>query len=190
MKRKVYIKSEFETAYLVNGVFGESIPPFETDPDSVFYITLLPLKAALLPYTVKITGGIPQNNRDLAIVYSLPKGINEITFKPRLNYVYSPQGVALRNTSKDYGQNTAARCFFLIKSGDFNEARKYMSGSLKSLKDEELKKYFEGYVDAMHNSYYGDYKNSLILVDNNGCGHLFDIAFTDGLIDNFSLIEF
>ena len=57
MNINLHIKNDFPAVYMLNGVFIESGRRIVIRRDEVTYVTVLPLSAALLPYTVKLAGG-------------------------------------------------------------------------------------------------------------------------------------
>ena len=62
----ITIKTEFESVFLLNGVFSECLKPFLYPINEALYITVLPLEAQLLPYTIKTIGAKALCNPSLA----------------------------------------------------------------------------------------------------------------------------
>ena len=71
MIKNLYVKSDFEAVFLINGAFTECAESISIDDEAVYFITALPLNAAFLPYTVKLAAAEVRSNPELAKVYSL-----------------------------------------------------------------------------------------------------------------------
>ena len=74
MDKNLYIKSDFEAVYLINGAFTEGTGKIAVDDEEVYFVTVLPLSAAFLPCTVKLTAMKVRSNPELARLYALPSG--------------------------------------------------------------------------------------------------------------------
>ena len=81
----------FECVTLINGAFNERPAALSYPSASPLYITLLPLRAILLPYTVRLIGGKVASNAELARSFEAGADRYIITFDERHNYVYSPR---------------------------------------------------------------------------------------------------
>ena len=177
MESEFTVTAGFETVYLINGAFAEN-PVFRFDPDEVLYITVLPLSAHLLPYTVKIVSGTVRSNRELAVCARLGGGYF-VRFMPRYAYMYG----AGRQAQADGGGSVPARFFALVKEGRLPEARALMTKELSSsVTDADLSAFFDGYTAAIENA------GKVYLLDENSVGTEYRFALSASLIDNIEEI--
>ena len=148
MKIQYAFAPEFECVMLINGAFNEKPAPIAYPAASPLYVTLLPLKALLLPYTVKLLGGKPASNAELARSCEIAADRFIVGFSERHNYVYSP--VAAETPPK----GAAQRLFRLVKAGDTEGARKLMTRELsESVDDAALTEFFAPYSEIIENRY-------------------------------------
>jgi len=182
MEINLKIAAEFDAVYLVNGELSES-SEFSYGQDDVVYITILPLDAALLPYTLKMVGGGVKNNSALAKSYRLNAGEYHLKLLPRYNYIYSVENTAASNS---YAANFAPaskpqRFFDLVIKKKLAAARELLSDDLnQSIDDASLGAFFAGFFDMVPGSATGDY----YLINRDNCGVLYNFALVGGLIDN------
>lgn len=175
----MYIKSDFETVYLINGVFTEGTGKIAVDDEEVYFVTVLPLSAAFLPYTVKLTAMKVRSNPELARLYALPSGDTLLRLLPRYAYVYSP-------APRPFPEQSAlpVPAFFrAVKNGDFTEARRYLTAGLSSAADDEtLAAFFDGYTEI-----FPDPENApdvFYLSGDDGTATGFRFRIRSGLIDD------
>lgn len=144
MDKNLYLKCDFEAVFLINGAFVDRPGKIAADDEEAYFVTVLPLSAALIPYTVKISAMKVRSNPDLCRLYALPTGDVLLRFHPRYAYVYSPSP---RNFPEPSAHPVPA-FFRAVKNGDFTEARRYLTRGLSSAADDEtLSSFFDGYVD-------------------------------------------
>ena len=115
----------FECVTLINGAFNERPAALSYPSASPLYITLLPLRAMLLPYTVRLIGGKVASNAELARSFEAGADRYIITFDERHNYVYSPRTPVTHPPT-----DPAERFFRAVKSGDVGLARGMMTKEL------------------------------------------------------------
>ena len=181
MKINLFLRPRFDSVYLVNGTFSDR-GGVTIQSDRVTYITLLPLCAALLPYTVKLCGIRPDSNEGLVKVTRLGDTEAVIRFAPRYNYVYCPDPP----TPKEKETDCAIRFFGCVESGDYSAARALMTPELSStVTDDSLGEFFAEYDDIVLNDGFTD-GGGYYLVRKNGGATLFDFTRKNGLIDDIT----
>lgn len=179
MKINLYLRPEFESVYLINGTFTDR-NGVTVKSDCVTYITLLPLCAALLPYTVKLCGIRPDSNKGLVKVTPLCDGEAIIRFAPRYNYVYCPDPPAPKEKETD----CAVRFFACVHNGDYAAARSLMTPELSAtVTDDALGEFFSDYDEAIKNDGFAP-GGGYYLVKKSGGATRFDFTQKNGLIDD------
>lgn len=180
-------ESSFPAVYTVNGVFFESLTRLKAELSDSIFITLFPLDAVYLPYTVRIGGGEIFANAPLAKQYKLRDDRFLIRFLPRFNYVYSPVGHSAPNEKG----SVVKRLFEEVKERDLTAARALLTEELsKSVDDNSLLEFFDGYLDIVdNNGYVRTSGNTFFLIpDSGGTASLFRAQLKDGLVDNIEEI--
>lgn len=183
-----YFDCCFPTVYLVNGVFFENVSALKSAPGDSLYITLLPLDAVYLPYTVRVGGSEIYANSALCKLYKLPGGRVYVRFLPRFNYVYSP----VRHDVKPTSPSAAKRMFDAVKAANIPAVRSLLTPALSaSVDDNSLLEFFDGYSDVLENNgYVPAGKDTFFLIPDDGStATLFKAEFKDGLIDNISEVR-
>ena len=138
----------FDCVTLLNGAFNERPSPVAYPAASPLYVTLLPLDAMLLPYTVKLLGGKAASNGLLASVVEASPERYVVSFSERHNYVYSPV------LSPQPARNAPERLLVLVKSGDVASARRLMTDELaRSVTDEAITGFFAPYSHIAENPF-------------------------------------
>ena len=183
MECKIYIKTDFNSVFLLNGTFCEKVDNFNYDCANPLYITVLPLNAHLLPYTVKVLKGKVLNNETLCACFLNNERVF-IKLMPRYNYIYNSI-----KTETTTGNSITEKLFKAVKNNNLISARKLLTASLSdSIDDTALNAFFADYtaiikddftpinLDSAASGYY------LIDSENNGTLYYFDVK--DGLIDN------
>lgn len=161
MKIKYGIMSESECVWLVNGTFKDYINIIEYPSESPLYLTLFPLKAIYLPYTVKLLSGRVLCNNDLADSYEVGEGYFIVRFKERHNYVYSP----VTPHEHKPPQGIVPRFWKSVKSGELDDARRLLTKELSdSVDDDSLIAFFAPYRDLIPNPF-SDFKCSYFLIN-------------------------
>ena len=112
---ELHIKSEFDCVYLINGELAERADAVCVAEFDVVYVTVLPLRLNLLPYTVRLCGAENVSGE----VYSgirLDENNYLLSLSPRYMTVYcaAPPSVA--------PSSPIARLFSLVKNGDLGSA--------------------------------------------------------------------
>lgn len=149
MKIQYAFAPRFECVMLINGAFNEKPAPVTYPSSSPLYVTLFPLKALLLPYTVKLLGGKAMSNTELASSCEIAADRFIIGFAERHNYVYSPKAV-----EETPIKGLPPRLFALVKAGDFESARKLMTRELsESVDDAAIAEFFAPYSGIIENPY-------------------------------------
>ncbi len=150
MSLTYYVKTSFNAVFLINGAFVEKPSAIKYDSDQPLYVTVLPLKAVLLPYTVKLLGGRVVANEELCSCYKISDDGVLVVLRERHNYVYS---VAKKRVEND---GELGEFFALVKLGDIAKARLMLTDELShSLTDEALISFFEPYEAVIKNVYDG-----------------------------------
>lgn len=181
-----YIEADFDCAFLINGAFREQAGLFKYPASSPLYVTVLPLSAVLLPYTVKVVGGRTVGNENIAGCYAAGSSRYILKLKARHNYVYSP----VAPVSTTHGKGAAHDLFIAVKSGDTSAARALMTGSLSaSIDNESLLAFFSAYSDIIANRFSDIGANYLLVAGDKKC-EAFNFAFSGNLIDNIEQIDF
>ena len=166
---------------LLNGSFVQTASSVRYASEDSLYVTVLPLEAVYLPYTVQIIGGKAVTNRSLAVCCDMGENHWYIELKPRYAYVYS------QTISKATAPSSApARLLEFIREGNYAGARTLMSEDLnKSVSDEALTDFFDG-VTAVRENIYTPQKGWL-LIRSDGKADRCDITVRGGLIENIVL---
>jgi hypothetical protein len=145
------------------------------DDDRVYYITVFPLNAVFLSYTVKTIGNNVYTNKDLCIKVSAKDEIY-LLFCKRYPYVYSPT---------PFSSNTGlvSDFFSLVKQNRIDKARSFLSESLsKSVSDDALRGFFEKYEYIVKT----DEKDLWLLATKDGVGEYFNFVIKNAMIDDIS----
>ena len=178
-----YFECEVPSVYLVNGVFFESVSALKSSLSDSLYITVLPLDAVYLPYTVRIGGGEIYANSALTRLYKLRRDRYYVRFAPRYNYVYSPVSHSVREREG----SIATRLFNALKKSDVAAARALLSPELSaSVDDNSLLKFFDGYTDIVENNGFLPSASDcfFLIPSDNSIATTFKVQYKNGLIDN------
>lgn len=168
-----------DSVLLLNGSFVQSAASVRYDSDSPLFVTVLPLEAINLPYTVEILGGKAVTNGSLALCCDMGDGHYYIELKPRSAYVYSQS----EQTPAAHYASVPAQFFAFVREGNFAAARSMMTGELsESLTDTAIRDFFEG-VTAIRENNFTPRKGYLMIKDD-GTAHVCDITLKGGLIEN------
>ncbi len=171
---KTVLKSDFECVYSVNGRIVEG-GVIDLEPNSVYYVTVFPLNAVFLPYTVKTIGNKVCCNNDLCVKVCAKDRVY-LLFCKRYSYVYSP-------TPFSEEHDTVGTFFACVKQNKTDRARTLLSQSLsKSVSDDMLKGFFEKYEYILKT----DDDDKWLLATKKGEGEYFTFSIKHGLIDDIS----
>ena len=174
-----YIK---DSVLLLNGSFVQSATSVRYDSDDPLFVTVLPLSAAYLPYTVQIVDGKAVSNADLAVCCDMGGGHRYVELKPRYAYVYSPSSPSTVKTSV----SLPSQLLEFVKEGNFSAARLLMTKRLsEAISDEALREFFGGAVAVRENIYTP--RKGYLLVKSDGTAPYCDVSMRDGLIDDISV---
>ncbi len=175
---ELHIKSSFDCVYFVNGEFFEKCDTLETDEFDVIYVTVMPIKPTLLPYTVRLTGA-GNIFSDLYDGMRLDENNFLLCLKPRYMIVYGSapkkQPVVL--------PSPISRLFSLVKDGDLAGAYAMLSDDLKSTVDKSgVAGFFAGF-DRLEECFWKD-GTDFYLIDANGVARAHSYSMKDEFIDN------
>lgn len=166
---------------LLNGSFVQTAAAVRYEKSEPLFVTVLPLDAALLPYTVEIIAGKAVHNAALATCCDLGNEHYYIELRPRCAYVYSPANIPPVASAA----SVPAQLLAFVQSGNFAAARSMLSPALgESITDDALADFFEG-VTAVRENTFTPQKGWLLLKDN-GTASVCRIDFVNGLIENIT----
>ena len=173
---RLTIKTDYDAVFTVNGSFTEARRPLSLRRDEVYYITVYPLCAVFLPYTVKIAGGKVASNLNLASVYELDGKDFALKLLPRYAYVLF--------SDKEHTENDLSlpvKFFSALRNGEISSARAMLTAELSSsVDDNALASFFEGFTDIVEN------EGKFFLVDGHGKGSLYRFILKANLIDDIT----
>ena len=164
-------------SYLINGDFVETANRLTMSEYDIVYVTALPLKHSLLPYTVKLCG-TESITTELATGIRLDADNYLLILSPRYMTVYvSAQNVPSQGSH-------ISRLFSLVKAGDLAAAHAMLSDTLKSSIDRnDLASFFSDY-EKIAECTWASGENKFYLIDKNGASRLHSYALKDGFIDD------
>jgi hypothetical protein len=173
---RLNIKTDYDAVFTINGSFTEGRKTLSLSNDEIYYITVFPLNAALLPYTVKLANGFVASNDDLARVCEISTTQRILKFSPRYAFVYA-------SGSENHIKETSLplRFFNAVKTGNLSEARSFLSTDLSSsVSSDALSSFFDDYFDLIEND------GKFYLVDGNGKASKYRFTIKENLIDDVS----
>lgn len=177
----MHIQSEFECIYMINGEFCEQADCIHMSEYDVVYVTVLPLKHSLLPYTVKLCG-TENVKTELALGLRLNQDHYLLSLSPRYLIVY---GTAQKPAPP---KSHIARLFALVKSGDISAAYAMLSDELKSsISKDTLNAFFDGYVKIAECEW--ERGNKFYLIDKNNAARLHTYTLKNEFIDDITECE-
>ena len=175
---ELHIQSEFECIYLINGEFCEHADSINMSEYDVVYVTVLPLKHSLLPYTVKLCG-TENVKTELALGLRLNPDHYILSLSPRYLIVY---GTSPKPTPP---KSHIARLFALLKSGETSAAYAMLSDELKGVINKDtLSAFFHDYEKLIECTW--EKGNKFFLIDKNNAAHLHTYALKNEFIDDIS----
>ena len=175
---ELHIQSEFECIYLINGEFFEHADSITMSEYDVVYVTVLPIKPQLLPYTVKFCG-TENVKTELALGIRLSPDHYLLSLSPRYIIVYGSAPKPIPPKSH------IARLFALVKSGETAAAHAMLSDELKSsITKETLSAFFDDYEKLIECDW--EKSNKFFLIDKNSAAHLHTYALKNEFIDDIS----
>lgn len=177
----LHIKSEFECVYLINGELFERADCLSFSEFDVIYMTVLPLKTTLLPYTIKLSCAENLTN-ELYSGIRLDERNYLLSLTPRHMTVYASTKATLPPLS-----SPIARLFSLIKNGDLTAAYAMLSEPLRQTIDKpDLNDFFAGFERIAECDWEEktDDGTRFYLIDKNGAAKLHSYTLKDEFIDN------
>lgn len=164
---------------LLNGSFVQTAASVRYDADEPLYVTVLPLDATYLPYTVELIDGKTVSPTPLVTCSDMGEGHRLIELALRSAYVYSPSASAVPPPPP----GALAQLLSFVHSGNFAAARAMMSPELSdSVTDSALADFFDGVVSVRENIYTSE--GGYLLVRNDGTAARCEITVRGGLIEN------
>ncbi|MDE7406257.1 MAG: hypothetical protein K2M89_05235 [Clostridiales bacterium] len=175
---ELHIQSEFDCIYMINGEFYEYADCVNMSEYDVVYVTVLPLKLSLLPYTVKLCGA-ENVSSELALGLRLSPDHYLLSLSPRYMTVYSAAPKPAPPKSH------IARLFSLIKSGETQAAYAMLSDELKAgISKDTLTAFFAEYEKLIECNW--EKGNKFFLVDKNNAARLHAYTLKNEFIDDIS----
>ena len=179
---ELHIKSKFDCVYLINGEFFERAHSLGISEFDIIYVTVLPIKHTLLPYTVRLEGARTVHS-ELYDGIRLSDKHYLLTLEPKYMTVYSCNRQDVLSQP-----SPVSRLFTLIKNGDAFTAYAMLSESLKSTVDKNgLISFFDGF-ERIEECFWEE-EPLFYLIDTNGVAHLNKYTLDGGFIDNIEEIE-
>lgn len=167
---------------LLNGSFVQSATAVRYPKEEPLFVTVLPLNAMYLPYTVEILGGKAVHNASLALCCAMDNEHYYIELKPRSAYVFSPAALPPLRSSP----SAPAQLLSFVKDSNFVAARALLSPRLgETVSDEALADFFDGVVAVRENAFTP--QKGWLLVKEDGTAPVCEIEFSHGLIENITV---
>ena len=191
--KQIFIKTDFGCVFFLNGAFAESANGFNYPADTPIYITVMPLEAHLLPYTIKMLEATALNNQNLVASFLFEDKIF-IKMMPRYNYIYENSGAIKAGATAS--ASVAEKLFWAVKQQDFVLAKSLCTeGLLNTIDEGGLSAFFEPFTailkdefgieklekDILNNYALGE---PYYLIDNNHNATILYFELQDKLIDN------
>ncbi len=173
MDINIVLLPETESVYLLDGRFFEG-DFFVTAPDEVVYITVLPLDARFMSYTVKLIGGKVASGREVALMCKIGEGDYALKLGARYSFIFSSE-------HKNVSEDMCCRFFYNVKGKHFALANEQLSPSLSGISEKDLNAFFADFTDIIK------VKDKYFLIDASAVGHECVFAFKGGKIDNISV---
>lgn len=173
MDINIVLLPETESVYLISGRFFEG-DSFVCSSNDVIYLTVLPLDARFLPYTVKIIGNAVSSNEGIAFMCKIGEDRYALKLGLRYSFIYS---AGHRNLSDDI----CSRFFYFVKGKHFGSASELLGSGLTGVGEDDLAAFFKDYSEILK------VKDRYFLMDGHGVGHECVFAFKGGKIDNISI---
>lgn len=173
---ELHIQSEFDCIYSINGEFFERADSLTMSEFDVVYITVFPLKASLLPYTVKLNGA--ENIRsDLVRGTRLSSEHYLLLLSPRYITVYGSAKKAPPPL------NPITRLYADVKSGNIDGAYAMLSAELRASIDKNVLADFFADSERIAECPW-ESGNKFYLIDKNGNAKLCLYTVKDEFIDD------
>ncbi len=172
MDINIMLLPETESVYLIGGGFFEG-DSFVCSLGEVVYLTVLPLDARYLPYTVKLIGNKVASNEGVAFMCKI--GENEYALKLGLRYSF-----IFSAKHSNMPGDMCCRFFYYVKGKHYASAFELLSSGLV-MGERDLEAFFNEYTEIFK------VRDRYFLMDDRNVGHECVFAFKDGKIDNISI---
>jgi hypothetical protein len=167
---------------LLNGSFVQSAAAVRYEKNEPLFVTVLPLNATYLPYTVEILGGKAVTNAALAVCCAMEREHYYIELKQRSAYVFSPDAMPPVQSAP----SLPAQLLRFVREQNYAAARLLLSPRLsETITDNALGDFFEGVIEVRENTFTP--QKGWLLVKDDGTAPICDIEFADGRIDNVTV---
>lgn len=179
---ELHIKSDFDCVYLINGELAERADTVCVSEFDVVYVTVLPLRLDLLPYTVRLCGADNTSGE----VYSgvrLDENHYLLSLSPRYMTVYGATPTPVAPASP------IARLFSLVKNGDLGSAYAMLSEELRSNIDKNDLNGFFADFERIAECTWENGGSRFYLIDKNGGAKLHSYSLRDEFIDDIVEVE-
>lgn len=165
---------------LLNGSFVQSATAVRYNDDDPLFVTVLPLEAVYLPYTVEFLGGRAVTNQNLAVCCAMGDHHYYIELLPRSAYVYShspERQIAPQPLS------VPMQLLHFLRESNFAAARSLLTPSLSdTVSDEALADFFDGVRFIRENTFTP--QKGYLLIKNDGTAPRCEITMRNGRIEN------
>ena len=164
---------------LLNGSFVQSAAAVRYESGEPLFVTVLPLEAMYIAYTVAILDGKAVTNAQLAVCCDMGGGHKYIELRPRSAYVYAPS----YKVHAAPVPSVPAQLLSYVREANFSAARTLLSPELsESISDEALADFFAG-VTAVRENVFTPQKGWLFLKED-GTASVCAIDMRGGIIEN------
>ncbi|MBD5130977.1 MAG: hypothetical protein HDT28_00040 [Clostridiales bacterium] len=175
---ELHIQTDFDCVFNINGEFVERCDSLQMQEYDVVYVTVLPLNAGMLPYTVKLVA-TESLKTPLACGIRLSPEHYLLLLAPHYPVVYG----CAPNKTPTAPISPITRLFSLIKNCEENSAYAMLTDNLKRDIDKKtLIGFFDGYERIAECSWKND--GEFYLIDKNGNAKLHSYTVKDGFIDD------
>ena len=168
---------------LLNGSFVQTAGSVRYEQSEPLFVTVLPLNAQYIQYTVQLLGGKAVSNAPLTYCCNMGNGHYYVELLPRSAYVYSPE-----HKSAPEPTDAPNMLLNLIKSGNIAAARSLLTPELsESISGESLADFFKGVVAVRPNTFTPE--KGYLLIKEDSSAPIANITYRNGLIDDRSTNE-
>lgn len=172
-----------DSVLLLNGSFVQSASSVRYSSTEPLFVTVLPLNAQYIQYTVQLIGGKAVSNASLTYCCDMGNGHCYVELLPRSAYVYSPE-----HRTAPPPADAPNMLLNLIKNGNTTAARALLTPELgESISDEGLTDFFKGVITVRPNSFTPE--KGYLLIKEDSSAPIANITYRNGLIDDISTNE-
>lgn len=170
-----------DSVLLLNGSFAQSAAAVRYDSAEPLFVTVLPLNAVYLPYTVELVGGKAVRNGELTLCADMGDGHCYIELLPRSAFVYAPA-----SPPPPAKGGVAQELLTLVQKGNLAAARALLTDELsETVTDEALRDFFTD-VRALRENTFTPQKGYL-LIKEDGSAARCTLTLRGGRIDNIEM---